>query len=337
MTLHSEVEVVPITQAGEQCNAPAETATNRCQYCDEPVAAQDQSEDVADAPIHKACVEELGDKYSEPDPEPEVSAPSAPATSPEIPEHESQEYEDALTERIRQNAPQYLEKSKIAKTALGDLKDAKEELAYQLACWKAIKVGKGRDGEWGPFLKDLRLARSTVDRWVERKFLNGELPQWASTKLAANKRADDTDDADPQDNQDGQQDHVETEEVEVKASVRFTENRLECVFPFTADEKAEFVKCFEFIKTADEAKQIFIEAMLKEAEVRREQWERRRSEIFGGSKSLDFLDRAAAGDEPVDSRSAEEPNRTQMTASELGALVQHSRELKQQAETGAAL
>jgi hypothetical protein len=213
-------------------------------------------------------IEQAGARLAPP-PEPTApdgQAPEMPSetdNAPPIPSPDSQEYEDEVTERIRKNAPMFIAQDKKAKLSTHIAKELKSVLAYDLALLKAIKVGKGRDGEWGDLLKELDLARSTVDRWVEKKFLNGELPPWAEEKLKNNKHED-------PDLDENEEDVEDVEEAEAKTIMRFSENRLECVIPFTADEKAVFIKYFCLL-TAEEAKYIFIEAIRVAAEAKRGQ------------------------------------------------------------------
>lgn len=92
--------------------------------------------------------------------------------------------------RIRQLAPEYHHHYKLSKRAASDAETIKDELSYQFAIYKAIHVGKGRDGNWGPFITELGFAVRTIDRWVDQKLASGELPEWVATRLAGNKRTD---------------------------------------------------------------------------------------------------------------------------------------------------
>ena len=194
-------------------------------------------------------------------------------------DHDSQEYEANLTKRIRETAPTFIAKEKVAKLAAHIVKEMKDKLAYDLALKKAILLGKGgRDSEWGPFVESIGLVIRTVDRWVEKKLDNDELPVWADAKLRATKH--EASEPEPDNDDD------DLEEDEATPIMRFTENRLECVFPFTADEKTEFVEYLCFL-TAEEAKQVFIEAMRVAAEAKRGQVE---PENTPPRKSHAFLD-----------------------------------------------
>ncbi len=191
---------------------------------------------------------------------------TAPPLAVKLPlffDHDSQEYEANLTKRIRESAPTFIAKEKAAKLDVRIVKEMKDTLAYNLALKKAILLGKGgRDSEWGPFVESIELVIRTVDRWIEKKLDNDELPAWAMIKLRATKHEA------PEPELDNDDDGLE--EAEATPIIHFTENRLECVFPFTADEKTDFVK-YLCLLTAEEAKHVFIEAMRVAAEAKRGQ------------------------------------------------------------------
>lgn len=66
-------------------------------------------------------------------------------------------------------------------------------LAFNLACLKAVRVGKGRDGEWTKYAeaKFSQLTIRTMDRWIARILEEQPvtLPDWVVKRLMANKRA----------------------------------------------------------------------------------------------------------------------------------------------------
>jgi len=89
---------------------------------------------------------------------------------------------------IRRLAPEYHLHYNRSKRAASDAETVRDVLAYQFAVYKAIHVGTGRDGNWGPFITELGFKVRTVDRWVEQKLATGELPEWVATRLLANQR-----------------------------------------------------------------------------------------------------------------------------------------------------
>jgi len=251
--MSTEIEA-PDIQAGAQCCALTETATINSEP-DGQQAEQPTAPPVAGA------------------------APPLAVKLPLFFDHDSQEYEANLTKRIRETAPTFIAKEKAAKLDVRIVKEMKDKLAFDLAVKKAILLGKGgRDSEWGPFVESIGLVIRTVDRWVEKKLDNDELPVWATEKLRATKHEA------PEPELDNDDDDLE--EDEATPIMRFTENRLECVFPFTADEKTDFVNYLCFL-TAEEAKQVFIEAMRVAAEAKRGQVE---PENTPPRKSHAFLD-----------------------------------------------
>jgi hypothetical protein len=93
-----------------------------------------------------------------------------------------------VEDRLFKAAPEYLSSVDQAAKRAADVKRIREKLSYDLALYKAIKVGRGRDGEWDPFVKKLGLAVRTVDRWVANKVASGDLPEWAAIRLRANQQ-----------------------------------------------------------------------------------------------------------------------------------------------------
>lgn len=71
--------------------------------------------------------------------------------------------------------------------AVGKTEDC---LAYKLACLKAVRVGRGRDGRWDSYVTDKLqpLTVRTIDRWIKKELEQGTLPEWAAAKLTANKK-----------------------------------------------------------------------------------------------------------------------------------------------------
>ncbi len=65
-----------------------------------------------------------------------------------------------------------------------------DSLAYKLACLKAVRVGRGRDGRWDSYVTDKLqpLTVRTIDRWIKKVLEQGALPEWAAAKLTANKK-----------------------------------------------------------------------------------------------------------------------------------------------------
>lgn len=96
--------------------------------------------------------------------------------------------EVGVEDRLFNAAPEYLNFVDQAAKRAADAKRIRECMAYDFALYKAIKVGRGRDGEWGPFILKLGLVVRTVDRWVANKLASGQLPEWAATKLRANQQ-----------------------------------------------------------------------------------------------------------------------------------------------------
>ena len=79
----------------------------------------------------------------------------------------------------------------VYKDSLATLKTHETSLTYALACLKAVRVGKGRDGEWSKYAeaKFTPLKLRTMDRWITRALEEkGSLPEWVVTRLTANKR-----------------------------------------------------------------------------------------------------------------------------------------------------
>jgi hypothetical protein len=100
-------------------------------------------------------------------------------------------YEIVLDARLQGTVTDYNAKRKTIGRANSDLKDIRGTLTYELALLKAVHVGRGRDGDWGDYLKKkFGLARRTVDRWVKKEVSQGQLPPWASEKLIANMDPD---------------------------------------------------------------------------------------------------------------------------------------------------
>jgi hypothetical protein len=91
--------------------------------------------------------------------------------------------------RLRQLAPEYHLKFNQAKRAEADCKSLRNQLTYHFAVYKAIHVGKGRDGNWKNFVeKELEFPVRTVDRWVadKVKLASGELPVWVVARIKEN-------------------------------------------------------------------------------------------------------------------------------------------------------
>lgn len=248
------------SQAGAQEVAPAETVTiNPEPDVQEPGTQAGLQQSVSAEPV--TVDSEQDGSASAPLSESEYALPAA--------EWDTQQYEDKVAKRLRQNAPKFAAKDKAAKLAVHIAGKLKNQLAYDLAIWKAIKVGKGRDGEWGPFVeKELKLNRRTVDRWIEKKLDGDQLPPWAADRLRSNKK----DVAKPGDDQDTP-DHQETGPTGGGA-FQFTEalpegtEILEWAVPVTANEKAELLENLRFF-TVEEAKRLFIEAVRNAAVAKR--------------------------------------------------------------------
>lgn len=168
--------------------------------------------------------------------------------------------------RLREMASQYNIKRKEAARNQSDPRSLKDKLATDFAILKALHVGRGRDGNWGPFITELGLAVRTVDRWVADKLASAQLPEWVVQRLTVDKpESAASPDSDP--NPDLQEsDHV------AKPIIRFTGKALpngteilKFIIPFTADEKAQFVECLNLIGEV-EAKRLFVEALVRAAE-----------------------------------------------------------------------
>lgn len=104
-----------------------------------------------------------------------------------VPDTMEQSAKSAL--RLRELAPKYQMKVDQSKRAASDAKDLRQELTYHFAIYKAIHVGKGRDGNWKNFVEnELGLKTRTVDRWVADrvKLASGELPAWVVARLKDN-------------------------------------------------------------------------------------------------------------------------------------------------------
>lgn len=102
-------------------------------------------------------------------------------------EHKIIRLEVEVEARLFKSAPEYKGLMDLSRKKEADAKRIREQLAYDFALYKAIKVGRGRDGEWGPFVEKLGLAVRTVDRWVTNKLATGDLPEWVTTRLKANQ------------------------------------------------------------------------------------------------------------------------------------------------------
>ena len=100
-------------------------------------------------------------------------------------------YEIVLDGRILNTVADYRKKRDAIGRANSDLKDIRATMTYELALLKAVHVGRGRDGDWGDYLKNkFGLARRTVDRWIKKEVSQGQLPPWAADKLRANMDPD---------------------------------------------------------------------------------------------------------------------------------------------------
>jgi hypothetical protein len=100
-------------------------------------------------------------------------------------------YGIVLRDRLFETVADYKTKAKEIGRANSDLKDIRATLTYELALLKAVHVGRGRDGDWGDYLKaKFGLKRRTVDRWIKKEVSQGQLPPWASQKLIANMDPD---------------------------------------------------------------------------------------------------------------------------------------------------
>jgi hypothetical protein len=96
-----------------------------------------------------------------------------------------------LDGRILNTVADYKKKRDAIGRANSDLKDIRATMTYELALLKAVHVGRGRDGDWGAYLKSkFSLARRTVDRWIKEEVSQGQLPPWAAGKLRANMDPD---------------------------------------------------------------------------------------------------------------------------------------------------
>jgi hypothetical protein len=100
-------------------------------------------------------------------------------------------YEIVLDGRILNTVADYRKKRDAIGRANSDLKDIRATMTYELALLKAVHVGRGRDGDWGDYLKNkFGLARRTVDRWIKKEVSQGQLPPWVADKLRANMDPD---------------------------------------------------------------------------------------------------------------------------------------------------
>ncbi len=88
--------------------------------------------------------------------------------------------------RIREAAKTYNAKIALATANKKEADELREQLAIEFATYKAMKVGKGRDGEWSNFIKDLGFKVRTVDRWISNKLATGQLPAWVAERLTQN-------------------------------------------------------------------------------------------------------------------------------------------------------
>jgi hypothetical protein len=70
------------------------------------------------------------------------------------------------------------------------VQQAEEDLAYELAHLKAVRVGKGREGKWEPYVlsKLQPLTVRTIDRWIAREIKRGNLPAWVVARLTVNRK-----------------------------------------------------------------------------------------------------------------------------------------------------
>lgn len=232
----------PATQAGEQNATPVETVTRSTESDGQTPGAQAEAETTT------------------PNPAPPLDL-------------ESSKIEAKITKSIRQLALEYLRRGKWVKEALGKKNESKDKLAYNFALKKAILLGNGgRDSEWGPFVTGLRFHVRTVDRWIEKKLDSGELPAHVAKRLTANKKGKSETDTE----QDANQPDA-APNTTVKTVVQFSGKPLpdgveilECIFPFTADEKAEFLESLSLVG-AEKAKRLFMEVVKQAAETMRGQ------------------------------------------------------------------
>jgi hypothetical protein len=104
-------------------------------------------------------------------------------------EHEIVRLEIEVEARLFKAAPEYRDLVILAAKKRADAGRIREKLAHDFAIYKAIKVGRGRDGEWGAFVEKLGFKTRTVDRWVSDKIklASGELPAWVVAKLKSNQ------------------------------------------------------------------------------------------------------------------------------------------------------
>jgi hypothetical protein len=85
--------------------------------------------------------------------------------------------------------------AKIIKTILPSYRNQREAvrkaedgLAHQLACLKAVRVGRGRDGRWGSCDCQASAADCPYDCWIKDELERETLPEWVTAKLTANKK-----------------------------------------------------------------------------------------------------------------------------------------------------
>jgi hypothetical protein len=93
----------------------------------------------------------------------------------------------SVANRLREAAPEYHGRRSLVAKTQAEAEAIRERLATDFAIYKAIHVGKGRDGNWGPFIEELGFAARTVDRWVSNKLASGQLPEWVAERLIGNQ------------------------------------------------------------------------------------------------------------------------------------------------------
>jgi hypothetical protein len=91
--------------------------------------------------------------------------------------------EVAICGRLQKLAPQYHSTTEALVIGQQEAEALRQELAYEFSFLKAIHIGKGRDSNWGPLVKDLGFKVRTVDRWVANMLASGELPPEVAQKL----------------------------------------------------------------------------------------------------------------------------------------------------------
>jgi hypothetical protein len=112
-------------------------------------------------------------------------------------ESEVVKLEVEIQARLVTNVEAFNKANNFVKRRQSDVEDMRSRLTYDFAVFKAIKVGRGRNGEWSKFVtENLKMNVRTVDRWIEdkldgKKLDNVELPTWVVVRLNGNRKHDD--------------------------------------------------------------------------------------------------------------------------------------------------